>query len=135
MPMPLAITVCPDSEKMVVGYDSNKIMVFDIHNKCLHPWTRANDSHFPQNFLKRFNKFVGATALSSEKFLFYTNYTYTILDITKPLDQMSEVKIIQDHPGKTLDSTSTWFEYIKKSQSKYLDRKDIMDKEESKQDV
>ena len=94
MPTPLAITVCPDSEKMVVGYDSNKIMVFDIHNKCLHPWTRANDSYFPQNFLNRFNKFVGATPLSPEKFLFYTNYTYTILDITKSLNHISEVKII-----------------------------------------
>ena len=94
MPLPLAITTCPDSEKMVVGYDSNKIMVLDIHNKCLHPWSRNNDHRFPQNFLNRFNKFIGATALSADKFLFFTNYTYTILDISKNLDQMSEVKII-----------------------------------------
>lgn len=80
-PLPLAVTVCPDSEKMAVAYDSNKLMVFDIHNRCLHSWSRKNDELFPSNFLKRYNRIIGATAVSATKFLFYTNYTYMILDV------------------------------------------------------
>ena len=64
---------------------------------------------------------IGSTALSSSKFLFYTNYTYCILDISKGLPS-DEVKIIQDHPGKPLDQSSTWFDCIKKSQAQYLDK-------------
>jgi len=75
---------------MVVAFDSNKIMVYDINNKCLHPWTRENDNLFPQNFLKRYNRLIGATALSETKFLLYSNYTYTILDLLKPMPK-SEV--------------------------------------------
>lgn len=63
--VPLTLTVCPDQEKMVVAYDTNRIMVFDIHNKCLHPWSRHNDDLFPQNFLKRYNRMIGSTALST----------------------------------------------------------------------
>ena len=112
--IPLTLTVCPDQEKMVVAYDTNRIMVFDINNRCLHPWSRRNDDLFPLNFLKRYNRMIGSTALSSSKFLFYTNYTYCILDLNKGLSS-EEVKIIQDHPGKPLDQSSTWFECIKKS--------------------
>lgn len=43
----LTLTICPDQEKMVVAYDSNRIMVFDINNRCLHPWSRKNDELFP----------------------------------------------------------------------------------------
>ena len=45
--IPLTLTVCPDQEKMVAAYDTNRIMVFDINNKCLHPWSRRNDDLFP----------------------------------------------------------------------------------------
>jgi hypothetical protein len=91
--MALALTVCPDHEKMLVAYDTNKIMVFDINNRCLHPWSRRNDEMFPVNFLKRYNRMVGVTSLSSSKFLFYTNYTYCILDLNQGLP-LEEVKII-----------------------------------------
>ena len=81
----LTLTICPDQEKMVVAYDTNRIMVFDINNRCLHSWSRRNDELFPKNFLKRYNRMIGSTALSSSKFLFYTNYTYCILDLNLPL--------------------------------------------------
>jgi hypothetical protein len=119
--IPLTLTVCPDQEKMVAAYDTNRIMVFDINNRCLHQWSRMNDDLFPLNFLKRYNRMIGSTALSSSKFLFYTIYTYCILVLTKGLPS-EEVKIIQDHPGKPLDQSSTWFECIKKSQAQYLDK-------------
>lgn len=91
--IPLTLTVCPDQEKLVVAYDTNRIMVFDINNRCLHPWSRSNDDLFPMNFLKRYNRMIGSTALNSSKFLFYTNYTYCILDLNKGLPS-EEVKII-----------------------------------------
>ena len=42
-PLALCMTFCPENEKAVVAYDTNKIMVFDINNKCLHNWSRISD--------------------------------------------------------------------------------------------
>lgn len=108
---------------MVVAYDSNYIRVFDLLNKCLHPWSRTNGTRFPSNFLSRYNRLLGATSLSESKFLMYSNYTYTILDINQGLP--SEALIIQDHPGKQLDMGSSWFDCLKKSQAKYLEDQDV----------
>ena len=118
-PLPLCMTICPEAEKMVLAYDNNKIKVLDINNKCLHPWTHRNDSLFPPNFLSRYNRLIGATALSVDRFLFYSNYTYTILNLREnlPSDMQTGVKIIQNHPGKPISQSSTWFECIKKSQA------------------
>ena len=93
--IPLCATSSPDGEKLLIAYSSNKIRIFDIMNKCLHPWSRKNDELFPQNFLSRYNRLIGATSLSNTKFLFYSNYTYSILDLTKDLPvNPPEVKII-----------------------------------------
>ena len=46
---PLAMT--SDMDKLVVAYDSNKVGIFDLVNKQLHPWTVNNFSKFPRNFL------------------------------------------------------------------------------------
>ena len=119
----LSLSVCPQLEKLVVAYDSNHIQVFDLLNKCLHPWSRTNGDRFPNNFLTRFNRLLGVTTLSETRFLFYSNYTYTILDLAQDLPAdtaSSSVEIIQDHPGKPLDHSSSWFECLKKSQTKYL---------------
>ena len=78
----LCMTVCPENEKMVIAYDNNKIKVFDIYNKCFHKWTNENDNSFPDNFLSRYNRLIGVTALSATKFVFHSNYTYTILDLS-----------------------------------------------------
>ena len=68
---------------------------------------------------------VGCCALSAHKFILYTHYTYTILDISQPLiniDGQAQVKITQDHPGKPLDYNSGWFECLKKSQTSYINQ-------------
>lgn len=83
--LPLCAASSPDGEKLVIGYASNMIRVFDIMNKCLHQWSRENDDHFPSNFLNRYNRLIGSTPLSNNKFMFYTNYTYCILDLNKAL--------------------------------------------------
>ena len=77
----LSLSICPQLEKLVVAYDSNHIQVFDLLNKCLHAWSRTNGDRFPSNFLSRFNRLVGVTTLTETRFLFYSNYTYTILDL------------------------------------------------------
>lgn len=116
------MTICPQVEKMVVAYDTNFIQVFDLNNTCMHQWSRTNGKYFPHNFMTRFNRIVGITALSEQKFLLYTNYTYIVFDLALDLPKMpnSEVKIIQDHPGKELDHGSTWNECLRKSQQQYL---------------
>lgn len=110
-------------EKMVVAYDvNNYIQVFDLNNNCLHPWSRVNGKFFPNNFMTRFNRIVGITALSEQKFILYSNYTYIVFDLAIDLPQTegAAVQIIQDHPGKVLDHASSWNECIRKSQAQYL---------------
>ena len=40
---------------------------------------------FPAFFLRRYNRFTEAVALSATKFLLFTNYTYVTLDLTVDL--------------------------------------------------
>ena len=84
-PLALCMTFCPENENIVVAYDNNKIQVFDGLNRCLHSWSKQSADSFPTNFLNRYNRMVGCCALSAHKFILYTHYTYTILDISQPL--------------------------------------------------
>lgn len=69
-----------DEDRLVVAYDSNKLAVFDMLNKCLDQWTVSNINKLPSNFLTRYNRIVGVLPVSKSRFLFYTNYTYFVLD-------------------------------------------------------
>jgi len=53
-----------DQDKLIVCYDSNKVVVFDLLNRRLHDWSKRNNDKFPKNYLSRFNRIVGITALS-----------------------------------------------------------------------
>ena len=97
--VPLAIT--GDIDKLVVAYDTNKIAIFDLLNKQLHPWTVKNIKGFPRNFLNRYNRFVGATQINENKFLIYTNYTYCVLDLLAEMPE--EVEMVQNHPTRSVD--------------------------------
>ena len=77
--LPLAMN--SDEDKLVVAYDSNKMAVFDLLNKCLHEWTVSNIDRLPSNFLSRYNRIVGVVPVSKSRFMFYTNYTYFVLDL------------------------------------------------------
>ena len=82
---PLAMT--SDMDKLVVAYESNKVGIFDLVNKQLHPWTVKNISKFPRNFLQRYNRFIGVCKVSESKFLLYTNYTYSVLDLNEVMPE------------------------------------------------
>ena len=118
----LPLSLHSDMDKLIIAYDSNKIAVFDTINKRFHPWTLKNMDKMPQNFLRRYNKIVGITQLTLNKFILWTHYTYAVLDLNVELPE--EVKIVQDHPKKSLESkhldSSNWFDTLKLSQSKYL---------------
>lgn len=76
------IVFASDFDKLLVGYDSNHVAVFDLLNKQIHPWTQQNLSRLPRNFLNRYNKFAGAIQISDQKFLLYTSYTFCTLDLS-----------------------------------------------------
>eukprot|EP00347_Sterkiella_histriomuscorum_P013585 403364154 len=122
----IPLSLHSDQDKLVVAYDSNKIMVYDLLNKKIHDWSAQNSNQLPRNFMTRFNRFVGITQLSSSKYLLYTNYTYSILDLSQSVP--TEVEIIQNHPGKSVEERSvnaqTWFDNLKLSQSKYIKKQD-----------
>ena len=79
-----------DMDKLVVAYESNKVGIFDLVNKQLHPWTVKNISKFPRNFLQRYNRFIGVCKVSESKFLLYTNYTYSVLDLNQVMPDYAE---------------------------------------------
>ena len=116
------ICVTSDLEKLLVAYDSNKVAVFDLLNYRLHEWTKQNLDRMPANFLNRYNRMVGCVAVSENKFVLYTNYTYCVLDLTLPVP--TEVEIVQNHPGKCIEgkqfNAHGWHDNLKLSQAKYL---------------
>jgi len=110
---PLALTTHED--KLVVAYDSNKLAVFDLLNQCLHQWTTDNLSKLPKNFLNRYNRIVGVLPVG-QKFLFFTHYTYFVLDLDQPIS--NTVQIVNDHPGSQQNQQSqlnSWAESLKLS--------------------
>ena len=48
-----------DMDKLLVGYDTNHLAVFDLLNRQIHPWTVQSQESMPRNFLNRYNKFAG----------------------------------------------------------------------------
>mmetsp|Transcript_4020 Transcript_4020/g.6030 ORF Transcript_4020/g.6030 Transcript_4020/m.6030 type:complete len:273 (-) Transcript_4020:224-1042(-) len=110
--LPLVFAICPESERLVVGYDDNRLVVLNLLDFGLHEWSKVNHDRIPKNFLRRYNRFTGALSLSKDKFLIYTNYTYFILDTGSdlPEDPNWEVTIETDaNYGKT-DGASNWFD-------------------------
>jgi len=111
-----------DQDKLVVCYDTNHVVVFDLLNHRVHEWSKRN-AVFPANFLNRFNRIVGVTQLSPKKYLLWTHYTYVTLNLALDVPR-KEVAIIQNHPGKSLEERSlaarSWFESLKLSQARYL---------------
>ena len=71
-----------DQDKLIVCYDSNKVVIYDILNKRIHDWSKKNLDKIPANFLNRYNRIVGITEINSNKYILYTHYTYSILDLT-----------------------------------------------------
>lgn len=116
------LAVASDADKVVIAYDTNKIVLFDSINLRLHDWTKRYLDRLPDNFLDRYNRMIGAICLSDSKILLYTNYTYCVLDLNLPMP--AEVEIVQNHPGKSIEgkqfNAQGWFDNLKLSQSKYL---------------
>ena len=109
-------------DKLLVGYDSNRIAVFDLVNKQIHPWTNKNLNRLPRNFLNRYNKFAGALQVSEQKFLLYTSYTFCVLDLAAVIPEA--VEQVQNHPTRTLEgkqfNAQSWMDNLKLSQAKHL---------------
>ena len=109
-------------DKLLVGYNSNKIAIFDLLNRQLHPWTTENLDRIPRNFLNRYNKFSACIQLSDNKYLMHTSYTFCVLNLDEPLPD--QVEMVANHPTRTLEgkqlAAQTWFDSLKLSQAKYL---------------
>jgi hypothetical protein len=60
----MPLTAISDSDKLVVAYDNNKIVVFDTQNKEMHSWSKKNIDKFPKNYLNRFNRIIGLVKIS-----------------------------------------------------------------------
>ena len=90
------LTMHSDIDKLVVAYDSNRIGVFDLINKQLHPWTVQMGTKLPRNFLTRYNRFYGIQQLSESKYVLYTHYTFSVLDLNQEIPEQSLV--VENHP-------------------------------------
>ena len=88
-------------DKLLVGYDSNKIAIFDLLNRQLHAWTTENLDRIPRNFLNRYNKFSACIQLSDNKYLLHTSYTFCVLNLDEPMPD--QVEMVANHPTRTLE--------------------------------
>jgi hypothetical protein len=79
MGRPLAVT--SDMDKLVIAYDSNKILVLDTINRKLHQWSLDNINKLPENYLRRYNRILGIVQLTTHKYILWSNYTYCVLDL------------------------------------------------------
>jgi len=48
-----------DMDKLLICYDTNKIVVYDTLNLKLHQWSVDNLHKLPSNFLNRYNRILG----------------------------------------------------------------------------
>lgn len=55
----LALCCLSDQDKLVVAYDNNQVVVYDLLNKKLHEWSKTHMDKLPKNFLNRYNRMVG----------------------------------------------------------------------------
>jgi hypothetical protein len=86
------LSILSDMDKILIAYDSNKILILDSINCKLHPWSLKNMHRMPVNFLKRYNRIVGITQLGLNKFALWTNYTYSVLDLEVEIPE--EVQVV-----------------------------------------
>jgi len=116
------VVFASDMDKLLVGYDSNNIALFDLLNKQVHPWTSQNSNQLPRNFLNRYNKFAGAIQITDQKYLLYTSYTFCVLDLEATVPEA--VEMVQNHPARTPEGKQfaalTWQDNLKLSQAQYL---------------
>ena len=75
-------------DKLLVAYDTNRLALFDLNNRQLHPWTLEKGTLLPRNFLTRYNRFVGIEQITDSKYILYTHYTFSVLDLEAEIPQM-----------------------------------------------
>ena len=95
----MALCLASDVDKLLVVFDSNQLVLFDMLNQKLHDWSK--ETKLPSNFLNRYNRIIGAEILTDSKFLLYSNYTYCVLDVNQTMPDL--VEIVQNHPGKSIE--------------------------------
>lgn len=128
---PLCVHFSSSGDSLIVAYaQDNLVVVYDLNNKCLHPWSiKYGPSAFAKEFRNRYNRIIGISEVSSSKFILYTNYTWCVLDLEAPIDQPDEHPTASSQapaifnrkrPGDSLNASATWFSCLKASQSKYV---------------
>ena len=87
----IPLVFASDMDKLLVGYDSNRVAVFDLLNRQIHPWTNKNLNAMPKNFLSRYNKFAGVIQLNDDKYILYTSYTFCVLELSAMMPEAVEM--------------------------------------------
>ena len=115
--------ISSNKQTLVVQYERNHFEIFELMNDNqvrLHDWSKSNE--LPAHFLKQYNQMCRIQEIeTSSKFLLSSNYTWSVLDIEKPLvaDHMLEKSLAWNN----LDSKIGlgWTSYLKTSQSRFID--------------
>ena len=81
--IPLQVHFSSDQDAFLVAYAfSNLVTVHSLNSRSLHPWSTSNPiSKLTKEFKNRYNKIVGIVERSPSKFVFYSHYTWFLLDL------------------------------------------------------
>lgn len=130
--IPLTLHFSSNSDAFLVAYaNSNLIAVHSLISKSLHPWSIENSfQNASKEYRNRYNRITGVIERSPTKFVFYTHYTWFVLDLSQDLpvewqnDHEQGAKkahqLVLGKQAKALDASSTWFSCLKESQRKYV---------------
>ena len=81
------ISFSSDNNKIILIDENNYIYLINVNSKKFDDWTnnRIKNEDYPLNYIKWYNKIFGICPLDPNRYIFFTDYNYILLDINKEI--------------------------------------------------
>ena len=114
----VTLTKLLTSDRLIVWYDSNKFLIHNLKDRELSKYSKQNLKSFPSNYLNHFNRIYGVVEISESKFILYTHYTHTFIDLNEKIPEIS--KVLKNHQSKIDTRVMNWNETLAFHHKKYM---------------
>ena len=83
------ISFSSDNNKIILIDENNYIYLINVNSKKFDDWTnnRIKNEDYPLNYIKWYNKIFGICPLDPNRYIFFTDYNYILLDTNKEIPQ------------------------------------------------
>ena len=81
------ISFSSDNNKIILIDENNYIYLINVNSKKFDDWTnnRIKNEDYPLNYIKWYNKIFGICPLDPNRYIFFTDYNYILLDTNKEI--------------------------------------------------